>query len=55
MLGEMKPDHIALIVSKEENLFFYEKLGFICEGIRPGYYSDPVEDACIYWNRNYGN
>ena len=33
----------------------YEKLGFICEGIRPGYYSDPVEDACIYWNRNYGN
>ena len=33
----------------------YEKIGFICEGIRPGYYSDPVEDACIYWNRNYGN
>ena len=33
----------------------YEKLGFVCEGIRPGYYSDPVEDACIYWNRNYGN
>lgn len=25
----MKLDHIALIVSKEENLFFYEKLGFI--------------------------
>ena len=25
----MKLDHIALIVSKEENLAFYEKLGFI--------------------------
>lgn len=26
---EMELDHIALIVSKEENLSFYEKLGFI--------------------------
>ena len=25
---EMELDHIALIVSKEENLAFYEKLGF---------------------------
>ena len=25
----MKLDHIALIMSKEENLFFYQKLGFI--------------------------
>ena len=26
---EMELDHIALVVSKEENLAFYEKLGFI--------------------------
>ena len=26
---EMELDHIALIVSKEENIAFYEKLGFI--------------------------
>ena len=26
---EMELDHIALIVSKEENLSFYEKLGFV--------------------------
>ena len=25
----MELDHIALIVSKEENLAFYEKLGFV--------------------------
>ena len=28
-MREMELDHIALIVSKEENLSFYEKLGFI--------------------------
>lgn len=29
----------------------YEKLGFISEGIRPGFYTDPKEDAVIYWKR----
>ena len=29
----------------------YEKLGFISEGIRPGFYSSPREDAVIYWKR----
>ena len=29
----------------------YEKLGFISEGIRPGFYSNPKEDAVIYWKR----
>ena len=29
----------------------YEKLGFVCEGIRPGFYDKPKEDACIYWLR----
>ena len=28
-MRDMELDHIALIVSKEENLSFYEKLGFI--------------------------
>ncbi|MGI6150680.1 MAG: ribosomal protein S18-alanine N-acetyltransferase [Christensenellales bacterium] len=27
----------------------YEKCGFVCAGIRPGYYPDNREDACIYW------
>lgn len=27
----------------------YEKLGFVCEGIRPNFYRSPVENAAIYW------
>ena len=27
----------------------YEKLGFVCEGIRPGFYRNPTENAAIYW------
>lgn len=30
----------------------YEKLGFVSEGIRPGFYDHPKEDAVIYWIRN---
>ena len=30
----------------------YEDLGFVCEGIRPGFYDKPKEDACIYWLRS---
>ncbi len=29
----------------------YENLGFVCEGIRPGFYEHPKEDAAIYWLR----
>lgn len=29
----------------------YEKLGFISEGIRPGFYEHPKEDALIMWKR----
>ncbi len=32
----------------------YEKLGFISEGIRPGFYEKPVEDAMIMWRRKDG-
>jgi [ribosomal protein S18]-alanine N-acetyltransferase len=27
----------------------YERLGFVGEGVRPGYYSDNGEDALIMW------
>ena len=30
----------------------YEKLGFVSEGVRPGFYDEPKEDAVIYWKRN---
>lgn len=29
----------------------YEKLGFVNEGIRPGFYEHPKEDAIIMWKR----
>ncbi len=33
----------------------YEKLGFMNEGKRPGFYDEPKEDAIIYWKRNKAN
>ncbi len=30
----------------------YEKTGFVFEGIRPGFYSNPTEGAAIYWLRD---
>ena len=29
----------------------YEKFGFANEGVRPGFYDEPGEDAVIYWKR----
>ena len=29
----------------------YGKLGFVSEGIRPGFYEKPTEDAVIMWKR----
>ena len=29
----------------------YERLGFLREGIRPRFYTNPTEDALIYWKR----
>lgn len=29
----------------------YQKLGFVSEGVRPGFYEKPVEDAVIMWKR----
>ena len=33
----------------------YESLGFQLEGMRKNFYSDPPEDACIYWLRRKAN
>lgn len=32
-------------------IHIYESLGFIGEGIRPGFYRKPTEDALIMWKR----
>ncbi len=38
-------------VSNVSAIRLYEKLGFVSEGIRPGFYERPVEDAMIMWKR----
>jgi [ribosomal protein S18]-alanine N-acetyltransferase len=36
-------------VSNLDAINLYEKLGFISQGVRPGYYTDNREDALIMW------
>ena len=38
-------------VSNEAARSLYESFGFVNEGIRPGFYRHPNEDAAIYWKR----
>lgn len=37
--------------SNDAAIRLYEKLGFRSEGVRPGFYENPKEDALIYWIR----
>lgn len=39
-------------VSNAPAIALYEKLGFVSEGVRPGFYEKPREDALILWKRN---
>lgn len=38
-------------VSNAAAIHLYEKFGFVSEGIRPGFYEKPREDAAIMWRR----
>lgn len=38
-------------VSNAAAIHVYKKMGFVSEGIRPGFYEKPVEDAMIMWRR----
>jgi len=49
-------EHATLEVrrSNEAALRLYERFGFEVRGIRPNYYSQPVEDALILWQEKLG-
>ncbi|MDE5937546.1 MAG: ribosomal protein S18-alanine N-acetyltransferase [Lachnospiraceae bacterium] len=38
-------------VSNTAAIGLYGKLGFVSEGVRPGFYEKPTEDAMIMWKR----
>lgn len=38
--------------SNKAAIRLYEKLGFVCEGVRRNFYDAPKEDALIYWKRD---
>ena len=40
--------------SNEAARVLYERLGFSIAGVRPDYYSKPVEDALILWREDLG-
>jgi ribosomal-protein-alanine N-acetyltransferase len=40
--------------SNEAARLLYERFGFAVAGVRPGYYSKPVEDALVLWRENLG-
>ncbi len=56
MIDDAKDNQINAItlevrVSNSPAIALYEKNGFKSEGIRPGFYEKPVEDAQIMWRR----
>lgn len=52
-LQELGLEAVTLEVRKSNQaaIHLYEKYGFVQEGIRPGFYEKPLEDACIMWKR----
>ncbi|MBR6909829.1 MAG: ribosomal protein S18-alanine N-acetyltransferase [Lachnospiraceae bacterium] len=53
-LGEsegVKEFTLEVRVSNAPAIRVYEKAGFKAEGVRPGFYEDPKEDALIMWRR----
>lgn len=53
-LGEEKGIHDFTLEVREQNktaIQLYEHAGFISEGIRPGFYDKPKDNAVIMWRR----
>lgn len=48
---KIKDVTLEVRVSNKAAIGLYEKFGFRSEGIRPGFYEDPKEDAMIMWRR----
>jgi [ribosomal protein S18]-alanine N-acetyltransferase len=50
--GEERGYTLEVRVSNAEAIALYEKLGFVRQGVRPGYYTDNREDALIMWRES---
>ena len=48
---QIKAFTLEVRVSNRAAIHIYEKAGFQCEGIRPGFYEKPREDAMIMWKK----
>ena len=47
--GQGRGYTLEVRVSNAEAISLYETLGFVPQGVRPGYYTDNREDALIMW------